>query len=338
VNSSAHPIRPLFLLSLPRSGSTLVQRVLAGSPEISTASETWLLMPFLAATESESLPSRGAWDVTAAEGIADFGRELPAGLDSYRRAVHDFAIDLYEQAAEDGATYFLDKTPPYAHFLPELARTFPEARFIALFRNPLAVVASVVETFSGGRWEPDRYPLSLYTALEALISSTQTHPDRVHPVRFEDLATGDPGSWRGLMDFLGLGFDPDSLGDFDRVALNGRLGDKHGTARYSRLSAEPLGKWKQTIDNPLRRAWCRRYLDWIGPQRLEVMGYDHAELRRELDATPVGRRHLATDSMRAAESIARRSLRRRLTSNGHPRPSAGARQPAIAPTGGEARG
>ena len=108
------------------------------------------------------------------------------------------------------------------------------------------------------------------------------------------------------MEFLGLGFDPASLGDFDRVSLNGRLGDKHGTARYSQLSAEPLTKWRQTINNPLRRAWCRRYLDWIGPQRLGMMGYDHARLRCELDATPVGPRRLAGDSMRAAESLARR--------------------------------
>jgi hypothetical protein len=334
VNPSAQPIRPLFLLSLPRSGSTLVQRVLARAPEISTASETWLLMPFLAATETASLPSRGAWDVTAAEGIADFGRELPEGLDSYRRAVHDFAIDLYAQAADDGATYFLDKTPPYAHFLPELARTFPEARFIALFRNPLAVVASVVETFSGGRWEPDRYPLSLYVALEALVSSTRSHPDLVHPVRFEDLASGEAESWERLMDFLGLGFDPTSLGDFGSVALSGRLGDKHGTIRYSQLSAEPLSKWRQTINNPLRRAWCRRYLDWIGPERLEIMGYDHARLRRELDSTPVGPRRLAGDSMRAAESIARRSLRRRWTSNGHPRSDTS--RVAMTPSGAEA--
>ena len=59
MNGSAHPIRPLFLLSLPRSGSTLVQRVLARSPQIATASETWLLMPFLAATPTSRCP-RGA--------------------------------------------------------------------------------------------------------------------------------------------------------------------------------------------------------------------------------------------------------------------------------------
>ena len=94
-------------------------------------------------------------------------------------------MTLYSQAAEDGASYFLDKTPPYAHFLPELARTFPEAKFIALWRNPLAVVASIVETFCGGRWEPDRYPLSLYAALAALVDSTQTAsgPGPVGPLR-----------------------------------------------------------------------------------------------------------------------------------------------------------
>ena len=113
------------------------------------------------------------------------------------------------------------------------------------------------------------------------------------------------------MDFLDLEFDPASLDDFGRVTLSGRLGDKHGVARYSELSIEPLTKWKQTIHNPLRRAWCRRYLDWIGPQRLEVMGYDHAQLQQELAATTVGPSGLAGDSVRTAESMARRMVRAR---------------------------
>ena len=165
MKSSTTPIRPLFLLSLPRSGSTLVQRVLASNPAIATASETWLLMPFLGSIPAEEiLPSRGAWDVTSAAAIEDFSHSLPSGTDSYFEAVREFALDLYGQAAVERETYFLDKTPPYAHFLPQLIRIFPDAKFVVLWRNPLAVVASIVETFCGGRWQPDRYPLSLYAA------------------------------------------------------------------------------------------------------------------------------------------------------------------------------
>ena len=197
-------VRPLFLVSLPRSGSTVVQRVLAHLPQISTASETWLLMPFLASTPQTPARPRGTWDDMATDAIGDFIRELHDAAELLSRGpIHDFAIDLYSQAAEEPPSYFLDKTPPYAHFLPELTRTFPEARFIALLSNPLAVVASVVETFSDGSWEPDRYPLSLYAALEALVflDPDPPRPGPLGPLRGPRL--GDPASWGGVMDFLG---------------------------------------------------------------------------------------------------------------------------------------
>ena len=38
---------PVFLFSLPRSGSTLVQRLIAGHPQVATTSEPWILLPLL---------------------------------------------------------------------------------------------------------------------------------------------------------------------------------------------------------------------------------------------------------------------------------------------------
>ncbi len=71
-------IRPLFLLSQPRAGSTFVQRVLAAHPKISTASEPWILLPLLYSLRDEGI--RAAYDhhqlVLA---IEDFSRQLPRG-------------------------------------------------------------------------------------------------------------------------------------------------------------------------------------------------------------------------------------------------------------------
>ena len=39
--------RPLFILSLPRSGSTLLQRVLANHPDVATTPEPWVLLPMV---------------------------------------------------------------------------------------------------------------------------------------------------------------------------------------------------------------------------------------------------------------------------------------------------
>ena len=45
-------VAPVFLLSLPRSGSTLLQRLLAVSPEVATAPEPWFLLPLVQSTRA----------------------------------------------------------------------------------------------------------------------------------------------------------------------------------------------------------------------------------------------------------------------------------------------
>jgi hypothetical protein len=63
-------------------------------------------------------------------------------------------------------------------------------------------------------------------------------------------------------------------------------------------AAAALDAWRATMANPLRRRWCRRYLAWIGAERLATMGYDCAALETELAAAPRSLRHLGSDFMR----------------------------------------
>jgi hypothetical protein len=303
-------VRPLFVVSQPRSGSTLVQRVLASRSEISTASEPWLLIPFLAALRGG--PEAYRCNSAATIGIQDFSQQLPGGVDDLYRSLHDFAIGLYGAAAGSDAVYFLDKTPGYSLFLPELLNTFPEAKFVVVWRNPLSVVASVVNTFCNGRWRPDRYPISLYDALDALVEGYGRHRDRMIAVRYEDLVCGE-APWRRITDHLELDFDSRTLSGFNALRLEGRLGDQAGTASYTRLSDQPIRKWTETINTPLRRAWCRRYLGWIGEDRLALMGYSRTKLQESLESTPVRTRGLGRDLIDTADSRARRLVSSRLT-------------------------
>ncbi|MEZ4607679.1 MAG: sulfotransferase [Deinococcales bacterium] len=48
---------PLFLFSLPRSGSTLLQRILAAHPDIATLSEPWFILPLIYMTRDEGIYS-----------------------------------------------------------------------------------------------------------------------------------------------------------------------------------------------------------------------------------------------------------------------------------------
>jgi hypothetical protein len=320
------PITPVFVLSAPRSGSTLVQRVLSVHPDVATASEPWLLLPLLAPLQAR-FPPGGRWHAQLAPALHDFAATLPGGAGAYRAAMRDAALRLYRDAAGPGPRFFLDKTPPYALLADELLATFPDARVLILWRNPLAVVASIVETFCGGRWRPDDYAVSLFDGLDALVSAARRHRERVVTVRFEQLVGGDPDAWRATADALGIPFDDGALDTFAGVRLDGRLGDPTGTRAYDALSRAPLEKWRATLAPPLRRAWCRRYLRWIGAERLATMGYDLADLLTQLDELaasppPTASRARAQATVRDATDLARTltrdALRAQLTRT--PRP------------------
>jgi len=293
---------PILLLSLPRSGSTLVQRVLGAHPGVATASEPWLLLPFLLPLRDD-VPAAGGWQPGIHEALTDFARVLPGGIGAYEQAVAGAARSIYADAAGD-APYFLDKTPPYFLVVDEIVRTLPEARVVVLWRNPLSVLASVVETFCGGRWRPQDYPTSLFGGLARLVEGARDHADRVHTVRYEDLVGGEQDEWRRLTGFLGFEFEPASLRDFTAVRLDGAMGDKSGIGASAVGSAQ-TEKWRATISNPLRRLWARRYLEWIGAERLAFMGYDLERLRAELGATETGLGGSGGDAVDALASIAR---------------------------------
>jgi sulfotransferase family protein len=333
LDSAPLSVTPIVLLSLPRSGSTLVQRVLAAHEGVATASEPWLLLPLLLPLRND-VPAPGGWQPRIHEALSDFSRTLPDGINSYERSVGDAARTLYEEAA-DGARFYLDKTPPYFLVIDEIAQTLPEARIVVLWRNPLAVLASVVETFCDGRWRPQDYPTSLFGGLTRLVDGVRRHGERIHAVRYEDLLAGGEGEWRRLAEFVGLEFDPTSLARFPEVRLDGAMGDPVGTKAYSRLESAPTEKWRKTISNPLRRAWARRYLEWIGDERLALMGYERERLLAELAATQTSLSHASADVRDAATSIARDALKIRFARHGSPE-SAWAKLLRERPSGGQA--
>lgn len=284
---------PIFLLSLPRSGSTLVQRVLAAHPEVETVAEPWIFLPHAYALREEGVAAEYTHPI-AARAVREFVGRLPGGESTYRQALAAFVQDLYERAAPGPGRYFVDKTPRYHFVVDELFATFPDARFVFLWRNPLAVVASIVETWCAGRWNVDRWRADLM-GLTSLVDARVEHRDRSIVVRYEDLVSGSEDPWARLFASLDLPFDRGVLTAFRDVRLEGRMGDPTGVTRYDRISTEPADKWRATLGSPWRRRWCRRYLDRIGDPRLAEMGYDAADLRTSLDGLPTRLGPLASD-------------------------------------------
>jgi Sulfotransferase family len=295
---------PLFLLSLPRSGSTLAQRILAAHEAIATASEPWVLLPYL-----YTLRERGAYAEYGHRGLVraveDFCDVLPRGRDDYVAEIRELALRLYRKASPAGTRYFLDKTPRYHLVADEILDLFPEAKYLILWRNPLAVVASIIETWAGGKWNLYRFKVDLFDGTENLLRIHERHGSKVHALRYEALITEPEETWTGVFRYLGLPFDDSVLSRFADVELAGRWGDQSGTGRYDAVSSEPLESWKRVLNNPVRKAWCRRYLRWIGHDKLAVMGYDLDLLCAELDALPTSYRRVGSDLGRGGWGLLR---------------------------------
>lgn len=286
--------KPLFILSLPRSGSTLLQRMLTASPEVSSASEPWLLLPLVYTLKKDGQFSE-YWHGRSFEAGQDFLSSFENGEDHYRKGLNRFITNIYSEASDQTATYFLDKTPRYHLIVDELLKIFPDAKFILLLRNPIGVAASIIETWGNGRWKLDSYKIDLYRGLNNLVDAYENHSERMHKVNYEDLLVSPEATMKSITEYLGIEYKPEMLTAFQGVKFSGRMGDPTGVVDYTSLSDKPLHKWKQTMANPIRRRWSKGYLEWLGDQRLETMGYNRQEMLDELADSPLDLKTMPMD-------------------------------------------
>ncbi|MBU0481694.1 MAG: sulfotransferase [Proteobacteria bacterium] len=270
-------MKPIFIFSLPRSGSTLLQRILATSGQVATVSEPWLLLPFACTLKADGVKSQYGHGY-AVKAIRDFYQQLPNGRRDYLDELRAFALNLYQKNSPPGSRYFLDKTPRYHLIVNEIFEIFPEAKFVFLWRNPLAVIASIINSWCKGKWKPQVWQLDLYDGSRNLINAYNEHSSQVHALQYERLVQSPARELKRLCDYLELEYTGKMIESFQDVSLEGSLGDKTGIREYQVLSDNSLAKWQKTFNNPFRRRWAIRYLAWLGEEHLHAMGYSLGDL------------------------------------------------------------
>lgn len=275
-----------FLISLPRAGSTLLQRILATHPEVATAGEPWLLLPWIYAFREDGIRSEyghGTW-IRALRGLE---KRLPDLRERILRHVRGLADDIYSELAGD-APIFLDKTPRYHLIVAELKRLFPDARFIVLFRSPADVWASSVRAFRGGGLRRmDHLDVDLIRGPANIAAAAATLKDRRTLVRYEDLVTSPESTLRKVCGGLGLEYHPALLTDYRSGAPDG-LGDHRGIHRWEGIE-DRRESWRAVVDSPFRRYRLLKYLDRVDDDYLELGNYRRETLKRSVREKSVTR-------------------------------------------------
>ncbi|MCA9138447.1 MAG: sulfotransferase [Planctomycetales bacterium] len=284
-----------FIVSQPRAGSTLLQTMLGGHPDVYAPGEAWLMLPIVHAIAGSRRAVESPYDQCLADdAVGEFLREnLHGGWSEFQTELGLAAQRLYESArVRAGAKVLIDKTPRYYWIIEDLLSLIPDCRIIVLRRNPLAVLSSIMETWT----RPTRvgflkdYRADLLEAPARLAAAMSIRDERIRSLRYEDLVEDPDSCLRDLQSFINVDV-VDGLQHYGS-ARRRAYGDPKGVHQHQSAKSDSLEKYLQRA---AERATTWRLIDdyrrQLGPELLARLGYDDQILRQQLEGVkPIGTR------------------------------------------------
>lgn len=282
-------LTPVFLISLPRSGSTLLQKLLATSPEFATTSEPWIALPVAYMRQRGGLLAE-YWQESSVDALDDVVSQIQGGEARFTEIQAEFIRQIYAEIAGDKeARYFLDKTPRYYLITQFLAEAFPDARFIFLFRNPLDVVTSILRSWHKDTFSPHlrSNDIDIWRGPELLANSYATYRDRSVRVDYEKLVADPQGVLGEVATFLDLKkLPPDAVGALGDVKFAGRMGDPTGGKKYDGVASHSVDSFIGAMKNPYRKAFFKAYIRAMPDVVFDEFRIDRAELLKSVSKAP----------------------------------------------------
>lgn len=277
--------------------------------DIASVAEPWLLLPFSYSLKKEGVLTEYG-HARSYKALEDFIRNLPNKEDDYFKALGVFANTLYEKQCRNNEIYFLDKTPEYYLIIPEIIQIFPNAKFIFLFRNPVHVMSSIIQTWSKGTLKKlYGYNTDLKYGPQALSKGYNLLKDKSYAISYENFVAEPKKYIYEICDFLELEFDENMLSSFSSQETKGKMGDLTGVKEYKNVSIKSLEKWKITFNTRFRKKLIFDYINSIDDSVLAVQGYDKKEILDEIDSLKVTRRGFLKDRLDMQYSLLVRILK-----------------------------
>jgi tetratricopeptide (TPR) repeat protein len=246
--SSDQPI-PIFLISMPRAGSTLLEQMLDQHPDIEAVGELAYVRALVRSALEIHTRRRPVtvpqmvMEMTPAEATA-YGREY-----MHRASLH----------WKDRTRYFVDKMPMNWSEVPFIWRILPQAKFIEIRRNPMdCCFSNFTHYFSRAHSSSFSLRNIGHAYVDKVRMIEHLHavaPGLIHSIRYEELIEDPEPILRGALDYLGLEWDPAVLKFYesDRVVRTPSVEQVQQP-----LNRKGLGTWKP-------------YEAWLGPLR-EALG------------------------------------------------------------------
>ena len=186
-------LMPVFIVGMPRSGTTLVEQIISSHPQITGAGE---------------LNYAAQFGGTIATGLSDINHSV---LLDFR---HKYLAKLKD--VSDGNLIVTDKMPQNFRFMGLLAAAFPEAKIIHVKRNPAAVCWANYKQYFTSKNLDYCFALDDVVSYHGLYKDimefwTRTLSERIYDLDYELLTVNQESETRQLIDYLGLAWDKTCL-------------------------------------------------------------------------------------------------------------------------------
>jgi tetratricopeptide (TPR) repeat protein len=239
---------PIFILGMPRAGSTLLEQILASHSQVE-------------GTQELSNVPRAVLDLQGYNPDLNNPR-YPACLatmsaDDYRTLGEKYLADT--QIYRSGKPHFIDKMPNNFRHIGYIHLILPNAKIIDARREPMACCfGNLKQLFARGQefvYSIEDIARYYRTYLELMEHWDEVLPGRILRVHHEDVVEDLEGSVRRMLDYCELAFEPACL-EFHRTERSIRTASSEQVRRP--IFRDGLDQW-------------RHYEPWLGPLR-EALG------------------------------------------------------------------
>lgn len=242
---------PIFVVGLPRAGSTLIEQILASHSLIEGTME----LPDIGVIAGE-LVGRGDRGRAGSEDDDEAHGYLPRLLSLDAGALAALGANYMARTRVQRKTdrpFFIDKMPNNFAHVGLIHLILPNARIIDARRHPMAgCFAAFKQHFSRGQgftYDLDELGRYYRDYVELMAHYDAALPGRVHRVFYERLVNDPEGEIRALLTACGVDYEPTCLAF-------------HETARPVRTASSE--QVRRPIDRSAVEHW-RAYAPWLGP-------------------------------------------------------------------------
>jgi len=274
----------IFLISQPRSGSTLTQRILGSHSKVYTRSEPWIMLHSMYGLKQKGFETEYNVDIWK-PAFSDFINNLENSRKTYVDSLKEHHLNLYDSYLhKEKKRFFLDKTPRYYFIIDELYETFPKAKYILLIRNPLSVLYSILTTWvKNDHSKLQKYKYDLLDAVSYILNLQHSKNDNKIVVHYEKLLQKPHSTIQSVCKYCDLKYSDSLIENFFKNDITQwRYGDPHNAKSKDSIDNCSLEKWKEGLNSAQTWRFLYDYLQMIGKKNYEALGYEYDATLNEL--------------------------------------------------------